>query len=179
MPRTWIESERMRLRQFTSADLDALAALDADPEVMRFLNGGRPEPFEVVRDKVLPHFLAWHAKGPDRGFWAAETRDGEFLGWFHFRPPHEPHVAGVELGYRLRRAAWGQGYGTEGARAIIAKAFGELGVDRVVAKTLAANLASRRVMEKAGMSYVETFTETRIDPPAEAVWYVIDRPAAP
>ena len=63
----------------------------------------------------------------------------------------------VELGYRLRRSAWGQGYATEGSRALIHKGFTDLDVERVYAETMVVNTASRRVMEKAGLRYVRTF----------------------
>jgi RimJ/RimL family protein N-acetyltransferase len=66
----------------------------------------------------------------------------------------------VELGYRLHQAAWGQGYCTEASRALIRKGFTELGVRRVVASTYADNLASRRVMEKAGLTLVRTYRLT-------------------
>ena len=62
----------------------------------------------------------------------------------------------VELGYRLRKSAWGKGYATEGSRALICKGFTEFGVQRVVAEAMAVNLASRRVMEKAGLTLVRT-----------------------
>jgi RimJ/RimL family protein N-acetyltransferase len=65
----------------------------------------------------------------------------------------------VELGYRLRRSAWGKGYATEGSRALIAKGFAELGVERVYATTMVVNVASRRVMEKAGLRFVRTFRQ--------------------
>ena len=67
--------------------------------------------------------------------------------------PHEP-----ELGYRLRASSWGKGYATEGSRALVEHAFRELGAERVTAETMAVNTASRRVMEKAGLRYVRTFT---------------------
>ena len=63
----------------------------------------------------------------------------------------------VELGYRLRKSAWGKGYATEGSRALIRKGFTEFGVKRVVAEAMAVNQASRRVMEKAGLKLVRTF----------------------
>ena len=66
----------------------------------------------------------------------------------------------VELGYRLRKAAWGKGYATEGSRALIRKGFKELGVQRVLATTYQDNLASRRVMEKAGLTLVRTYRVT-------------------
>ena len=60
-------------------------------------------------------------------------------------------------GYRLRRTAWGKGYATEGARALVDLAFREHGARRVYAETMAVNTASRRVMEKAGLKYARTF----------------------
>ncbi len=92
------------------------------------------------------------------GFWAAIKKStGEFLGWFHFRPREGAPPGQAELGYRLRRSAWGNGYATEGSRALIRKGFTEFGVRRVTAESMAANMASRRVMEKAGLTLVRTF----------------------
>lgn len=154
----FIETERLVLRRFTPEDEDDLVALDGDPEVMRYLTGGAPTPREEIRDDVLPAFLAYYERDDGYGFWAAiEKASGAFLGWFHFRPLPESPPDEPELGYRLRRAAWGKGYGSEGARALIDKGFADLGVRRVVASTMAVNTASRRVMEKAGMSLVRTF----------------------
>lgn len=161
----YLETDRLVLRRFTEADVDNLVELDGDPEVMRFLTGGKPTPREVIQDEILPRFLQHYARFPAYGFWAAiEKSTGEFLGWFHFRPREGAALDEVELGYRLRRSAWGRGYATEGSRALIHKGFTELGVRRVVASTMAVNMASRRVMEKAGLSLVRTFHETWVDP---------------
>ena len=62
-----------------------------------------------------------------------------------------------ELGYRLRAASWGRGYATEGSRALVERAFRELRAERVTAETMAVNIASRRVLEKAGLRHVRTF----------------------
>src|SRR5206468_7082526 len=98
------------------------------------------------------------------GFWAAiEKSTGEFLGWFHFRPPEGAGPDEVELGYRLRKSAWGKGFGTEGSRALIRKGFTELGVRRVVASTYQDNIGSRRVMEKAGLKLVRTYRLTLLE----------------
>jgi RimJ/RimL family protein N-acetyltransferase len=160
----FLETERLVLRRFTAGDVDNLFDLDSDPEVMRFLNGGTPTPREVIEHDILPRFLRSYERFPGCGFWAAiEKATGEFLGWFSFRPPEGAGPGEVELGYRLRKAAWGQGYATEASRALIRKAFTELGVQRVVATTFAANLASRRVMEKAGLTLVRTYRITSAD----------------
>lgn len=163
----YLETERLFLRRFTPDDVDLATALDADPAVMRYINGGRPTPREEIRDDYLPAWLAYYERGARYGFWAAiEKATGRFLGWFHLRPlPGEPGDE-PELGYRLVAEAWGRGYATEGGRALIDKAFAELGARRVFATTMAANVGSRRVMEKAGLRLVRTFHGTwpeRID----------------
>jgi RimJ/RimL family protein N-acetyltransferase len=164
--RVFLQTDRLALRRFTEADEDNLFELNSDPEVMRFLNGGKPTPREEVRTRIIPTFLGYYERFEGFGFWAAvEIATGQFLGWFHFRLPlkngpdtpagwDEDGVA--ELGYRLRRSVWGKGYATEGSRALIDKGFADLGVRRIVAETLAGNAASRRVLEKSGLSQVAT-----------------------
>lgn len=159
----FLETERLLLRRFTEADADNLFDLDSDPAVMRFLSGGTATPRDVIQREILPRFLGSYERYAGLGFWAAiEKATGAFLGWFGFHPsdgiPDE-----VALGYRLRRAAWGKGYATEGARALIRKGFTELGVRRVIATTYQDNLASRRVMEKAGLTLVRRFRLTAAD----------------
>lgn len=156
--RIFLETERLVLRRFTEDDADDLSDLDGDPEVMRFLTGGEPTPREVILNETLPRFLRYHEHSEGFGYWAAvEKSAGGFLGWFEFHPPEGCGPGEAELGYRLRRSAWGKGYATEGSRALIRRGFTELGVRRVVAETMAVNAASRRVMEKAGLTHVRTF----------------------
>src|SRR6204780_1809455 len=154
----FLETDRLVLRRFTAADADNLVDLDADPDVMRFITGGIPTSREEIQDEVLPAFLAYYEGYEGYGFWAAiEKATGEFLGWFHFRPRQDAAPGEVELGYRLRKSAWGKGYATEGSFALIRKGFTESGVQRVTAETMGVNQASRRVMEKAGLKLVRTF----------------------
>lgn len=162
---TYLETERLALRRFTGTDLDDVYALHSDPEVMRYL--GRPATREHVRDEVLPYYLDLYERHPDLGYFAAvEKATGTFLGWFLFRPPRvdDPPPGEVELGYRLRQATWGRGFATEGSRALVAKGFTELGVQRVIATTMAVNRGSRRVLEKVGLRYVRTFHPDWPDP---------------
>jgi RimJ/RimL family protein N-acetyltransferase len=154
----FVETERLLLRRFTAEDIDNLVELDSDPEVMHFINGGRPTSRDEVENEVLPMFLAYYERFTGYGFWAAvEKSTARFVGWFHLRPTGSAYPDEVELGYRLRRLVWGRGYATEGSRALIDKAFSELRVQRVVAFTMSVNVASRRVMEKAGLKFVRTF----------------------
>ena len=173
-PAVLLETERLTLRRFTPADADELRALDADPEVVRYTNagltgGGPPSRADAVRQ--IAGFIARYAEDGALAFWAAEDRaTGAFLGWFQFTPADTPGEA--ELGFRLVRAAWGQGLATEGARALVAAGFRDLGVTRIVASALAANAASIRVMEKAGLCFAREFVH---DPGGPAVEYALTR----
>jgi RimJ/RimL family protein N-acetyltransferase len=156
--RIFLETERLVLRQFTEDDVDNLVELDSDADVMHFINGGRPTPRREIESDVLPMFLDYYERFAEYGFWAAmEKSSGRFVGWFHFRPAAAAQLDEVELGYRLVKSVWGKGYATEGSRALIQKGFAELGVQRVVAFTMVVHVASRRVMEKAGLRLVRTF----------------------
>jgi RimJ/RimL family protein N-acetyltransferase len=155
---TYLETDRLRLRRFTRADLDDVHALHSDPAVLRYL--GRPATREHVRDTTLPWFLDLYERFPGFGYLAALEKTTEaFLGWFLFRPPMVENAppGEIELGYRLHEAAWGRGFATEGSIALVDKGFAGLGVQRVVATTMTVNRGSRRVMEKVGLRYVRTF----------------------
>jgi RimJ/RimL family protein N-acetyltransferase len=156
-----LTTPRLRLRPVTAADAGDLCALDADLEVRRYVDLAEPPSLENIRNAMIPRWQAIDAATPAVGFWIAETAGidagGDFVGWFHLRPPRElPGGAGLraddlELGFRLRRAFWGKGLATEGGRALIDYAFNELAAPRVVATALAPNAGSIRVMEKLGM----------------------------
>ena len=156
----FLTTDRLVLRCFTMDDEDNLVDLDGDPEVMHFITGGLPTPRTEIRNDYLPAYLDYYRRYPGYGFWVAEEREtSTFLGWFHFRPGPDRPADEPELGYRLRKAAWGKGYGTEGSRALIDKGFTEFGVRRVYACTMAVNDRSRHVMEKAGMTLARSFHE--------------------
>lgn len=177
--KVYLETERLILRHLTLDDVDNLYELDADPDVMRFLNGGQPTPYETIRTQTLPRLVSY-AQDERYGCCAAiEKASSAFVGWCMLRPV--PDAAdSAEVGYRLRRSVWGQGYAPEATRALIHKSFTELNLQRIVAYTLADNTKSRRVMEKAGLTFVRTFI---YDAPGQwhdkltAVEYALDNPA--
>ncbi|MEN0128839.1 MAG: GNAT family N-acetyltransferase [Brevundimonas sp.] len=150
---TYLETERVTLRQFAADEADLLIELDSDPAVMRYLSGGEPTAPEVYRT-VLPGLLAAYERwaGAFGLFAAFEKSSGDFVGWFCLRPEREGPLDEAELGYRLRQAAWGKGYATEVSTALLTKAFTELDVRVVWGETMALNLTSQRVMEKVGMT---------------------------
>ncbi|MFC8176236.1 GNAT family N-acetyltransferase [Streptomyces sp. NPDC057325] len=155
---TYLESERLTLRPFAAGDVDLLIELDSDPAVMRYLTGGAATPPEEMRDLVIPGILDGYERWDrDLGLFAAYERDGgAFVGWFCLRPLRSGPREEAELGYRLRRAAWGRGYATEVSQALLAKGFAELGIRTVWAETMTVNRSSRNVMEKLGMTLVES-----------------------
>lgn len=156
----YLETERMLLREFTWDDVDNLVDLDSNPAVTKFINGGKPTPRDFVVEKVIPRLLSYYQELDQQGVWAAlEKSSGEFLGWFHLRPNWSKPIE-TELGYRFKQMYWGRDFATEGSRALIKKGFEELKVDTIVAMADPENGASRRVMEKAGLRYLEEYRET-------------------
>lgn len=139
-----METERLTLRPLVASDVDELKKLNADAEVMRYLDPDSAE------DVIAGGFLA-----------AIEKGTGRFVGWFEFADRGQ---STVELGYRLHREFWGLGYATEGGRALIEQGFTTGGVRRVMATTMFVNAGSRRVMEKCGLRHVRTFHVDWPDP---------------
>ncbi|HET9109994.1 MAG TPA: GNAT family N-acetyltransferase [Ktedonobacterales bacterium] len=158
-----LETERLTLRPLTEADADHLVALDSDPEVMRYLNGGAATPRELIEWTILPRFLRSFERGDGSGVWAAiERGSGTFVGWFSFQSD-DACPGEYSLGYRLSRAAWGHGYATEGARALILRGFAQLGARRISATTYQDNHRSRRVMERLDMRLARSYRLTAAD----------------
>ncbi|MDQ3917673.1 MAG: GNAT family N-acetyltransferase [Acidobacteriota bacterium] len=143
------ETPRLLLRQFTADDLDELAAIHADPEVMKYLGlRGAPLMREEAEMMLVSIISTWRNTGFGR--WAAVDRVTRRLaGYAGFRP----FGVRAELVYVLGRPYWGRGLATEAARECLRFASEEKLFDEVVAFTRVANLASRRVLEKIGMRY--------------------------
>jgi RimJ/RimL family protein N-acetyltransferase len=152
-----LETSRLVFRELSEAHTQELFEMDNDVEVMRFINGGRPTPWDGFQNRVRTWTASLYEQDPKRTFWAAHRAlDDVFVGWFHLRL--NPRFGNrLELGYRLRREHWNQGYATEGSRALLERGFGELGAAEIIAVTLERNTRSRRVMEKLGMEVEEFF----------------------
>ncbi|MGD0246255.1 MAG: GNAT family N-acetyltransferase [Streptosporangiaceae bacterium] len=146
-----IGTGRLILRGWRESDLQPWAAMNADPEVRRYLGPLlTPEQAEAwvlnFQDDLVRRGF---------GFWAVEVRSsGEFIGFtgLGILDDEMPVAGSVEVAWRLARPAWGNGYATEAARAVLEYSFGPLGLLEIVAVTMAENLRSRAVMERIGMS---------------------------
>ncbi|WP_029136311.1 GNAT family N-acetyltransferase [Nakamurella lactea] len=159
MPQRTLTTDRLTLVPLTDDHLEYEVELDSDPEVMRYLDPGRPRSRSEVTE--LHHGrLAVADRVPGLGFWAGFT-DGGFVGWWILEPPERPDQGPVrgqaELGYRLLRRHWRRGLAGEGARRLLQHGFADLGLDRIFAETMAVNTASRATMKSVGLTYVRTF----------------------
>lgn len=156
-----LRTERLVLRAWTAADRAPFAALNADPEVVRWIGAGAPLTRAESDELVLRITEHWRARG--FGLWAVEERSSsEFVGFAGLAVPwFLPAVLpAVEIGWRLARSAWGHGYATEAAGAALEHAFGELALREVIATIFPDNIRSIRVAEKLGLR----FGERRIHP---------------
>lgn len=149
-----IETERLLLRRWRTEDAAPFAAINADPEVMRFVGAGRPLGRALSDDLLARIERDWDARG--FGLWAVEARGarGTLLGFCGLSvPTFLPDVLpAVEVGWRLARSAWGRGIATEGARAALAFGFADCGMRDILAIVDPRNARSLRVGEKLGMT---------------------------
>ena len=145
-----LTTERLLLRGWQPTDRVPFAALNADLAVNEFL----PKPLTRAESDGLADRFEAHRVEHGFTFWAVEAPGvAPFLGAVGLvRVTFEAHFApAVEIGWRLGREHWGQGYATEAARASLAFAFDVLGLDEVVSFTVPENVRSRAVMERLGM----------------------------
>jgi ribosomal-protein-alanine N-acetyltransferase len=157
------------LRAWRDSDRDPFAALNADPEVMRWFPSTHTR---EQSDAAVDRFIAQHDK---HGFtaWAIEVLDSErgtapfigFLGLVEptFDPPFSHADPCIEIGWRMARPWWGLGLATEAGRAALDLAFGEAGLDEVVSFTVPPNLRSQGVMQRVGMRYDGVFAHPRAE----------------
>ena len=156
-----LTTSRLGLRPVTDDHLDLLVGLNSEPEVMRFLLGRG-----ATTDETAVEWSRRRGRQSDEarglGYWIG-FEGSEFVGWWSASSfADDPTLSGV--GYRLRRAAWGRGLATEGARAMVARAFAVPEVRRVAASTMAVNAPSRRVLVNLGLRHTKTWVEERDDP---------------
>jgi RimJ/RimL family protein N-acetyltransferase len=159
-----LRTSRLVLRLWRDEDLPAFAKLNADPLVTQFLGGPlNREQSDALAERIGAGFVLGF------GLWAVEIAAGaEFAGFVGLSRPNfnAPFTPCVEVGWRLSRAHWGQGYATEAARAAMSDGFERIGLREIVSFTALDNLRSRRVMERLGMRHTprENFEHPLLPP---------------
>ena len=177
-------SARCRYRLMGPDDADLLFDLDQDPEVMRFLNDGKPTPRAEVDEYFIPRMLAFTDPATGCGLWAVEDRaGGDFLGWILVRQygfGTDYHALdNIELGWRMYRRCWGQGLATEAALAIMLAVARLPGTRRFCAIADPANLGSIAVMKKLGMQYVDDRVHKTPKQDFSVAYYDMPNPLGP
>ncbi|SCL21624.1 Protein N-acetyltransferase, RimJ/RimL family [Micromonospora nigra] len=180
MPQPVLTTDRLLLVPLADRHLDLEIALDADPEVLRFIWGRARSRDEVLASHAQRIALAGRVDG--LGYWMAfgtggavpgstpptREEEGEFVGLMMLPPAHgpdqpdDPTVA--ELGYRLVRRYWRRGLASEASRVLLRHAFDTVGQRRVIAQTMAVNTGSRGVLRAVGMRHVRTYFPAWDDP---------------
>jgi RimJ/RimL family protein N-acetyltransferase len=145
------DTQRLRLRRWLDADREPFAAMNADPEVMRYFPSLWPAEMSNAAIDI------WLSQFAEQGWsnWAVELlATGQFIGFIGLSVPRRPLPFSpcVEIGWRLAREHWHQGYATEGARAALGIGFDRLELQQIVSFTTLSNLPSRAVMERIGLS---------------------------
>jgi RimJ/RimL family protein N-acetyltransferase len=146
-----LATARLLLREWHERDREPFAALNADPLVAEFLG----KPMDRAASDALVDRIVGHWASDGHGQWAVErVEDGRFLGFVGLAAPsfETAFTPCVEVGWRLAAASWGHGYATEGARAALRFGFDDLNLDEIVSFTTVANVRSRAVMERLGMT---------------------------
>jgi RimJ/RimL family protein N-acetyltransferase len=168
-----LETDRLTLRPWIVEDFEALAAMSADPEVMRYV---------AADGKPLSRFAAWQGLTSMVGHWALrgfgmfaviERSSGEFVGRLGpWQPEGWPEF---EIGWTLRSEHWGKGYATEGAERCVEYAFTELGREHLVSLILPENVRSIRVAERLGERLEATITLPHLPPDRPVLQYGLTR----
>lgn len=146
-----LESARLRFRESTPDDAEHMFALNSDPEVVQYTGDG---PFASIEDarSFLENYVNVFRRF-QRGRWLLELKStGEVIGWCGLKF-HEDNSE-TDVGYRLFKKYWGNGYATEAAKAAIAYGFDTLQLNRIVAHARKENIASLKVLEKCGMKII-------------------------
>jgi ribosomal-protein-alanine N-acetyltransferase len=155
----FLETDRLILRELLPDDDAGMFEMDSDRDVHRYLGN---QPFTKIEEsREIIEFIRKQYTDNGIGRWAMiEKSGGEFIGWAGFKLMKEltnNHVNYYDLGYRLIKRFWGKGYATEAAKACLNYGFNVLKADQIYGMADSNNKASRRVLEKTGLKYIETF----------------------
>ncbi len=155
------ETERLILRELLPTDEEAMFELDSDPEVHKYLGNSPVEEIEDIR-KIIKFIRQQYIDNGVGRLAVIEKSTNTFIGWAGlklFKNSINNHSNFYELGYRFIKKYWGQGFATEAAKACLNYGFEKLNLKEIYAMTDKNNLTSKKVLEKTGFTYVETFDD--------------------
>jgi RimJ/RimL family protein N-acetyltransferase len=173
-----IRTDRLLMRRWIESDRSPFAALNADPETMRYF----PATIDRVASDAFVEVIEARFELHGYGLWALEVVEtGQFIGFTGLNPMPDdvPGAGGLEVGWRLARHAWHLGYATEAANAAVDVAFGGVGLAEIWSMTAVLNEPSQAVMRRIGLTEVARFDHPRIqpgDPLRPHVTYHLSRP---
>ena len=147
-----LESERLYLKEFNINDVDSLFRLNSNADVMKYI---RPPETDInVIKKLINKIIKYYGDIPGLGVWAGyEKLSDEFIGFFELA--HLDTTDEIEVGYRLFKEYWGQGYATEMTKTLINYGFNKMGLDQIAGITHPENIASQKVLLKSGLTYIK------------------------
>ncbi|MBD3917551.1 GNAT family N-acetyltransferase [Paenibacillus sp. PR3] len=173
----YFETARLQLRDWEETDLEPFRRLNADEEVMTYF----PKTLSNEETDVFYQSIMSEFQECGFGLYAVEVKESKaFIGFIGFhRPTFEADFTPcIEIGWRLKKEAWGKGYATEGAKACLQYGFNQLGFTDVYSFTAEVNTPSKNVMSKIGMRFIRTFEHPRVEegsPLKKHVLFHIDR----
>jgi RimJ/RimL family protein N-acetyltransferase len=156
-----IETSRLLMRRWQDSDREPFADLNGDPETMRYF----PATLDRAASDAMVDRIESRFEHEGYGLWALEVAaTGEFIGFTGLNPMPDgvPGAGGVEVGWRLARAAWHHGYATEAARAALDVAFDGVGLAEIWSMTAVLNEPSQAVMRRLGLTEVARFDHPRV-----------------
>ena len=170
------DTARLSIELMSRDDADLLFELDQDPEVMRYINGGKMTSRKDLEEKMIPRMEQYRNTEKGWGLWKVIVKDNaQFIGWILVRPmaffSDQPELENLELGWRFKQESWGKGYATEAAKAVMQALTNKGGITQLSAIAMPGNTGSINIMKKLGMTYIKTYIHEDPLGDLEAVYY--------
>jgi ribosomal-protein-alanine N-acetyltransferase len=148
-----LETERLILREINNDDFDELFRMNSDPVIMRYVGDGSVRNREQML-REMDMLISHYTRKPGLGIWATILKQSNtFIGASGL--VYYDNTSEIEVGYRLLKEYWNKGYATEASLGLLGYGFGRLGLQKIVSSAHVNNIASRRVMEKIGMTHID------------------------
>jgi len=152
----FLETERLALREIVNDDFGELYRMNSNPEIMKYVGDGSTRNHTQMTIE-LETLISHYRRKPGLGIWATILKDtNTFVGASGL--VYYDNTPEIEIGYRFLKEHWNKGYATEASISLLKYGFYTLGLNKIVSSAHVENRASRRVMEKIGMTYIDNRT---------------------